>query len=64
MTVVVSHVLAEHRDQVALTEDQGPVQQLSAESPASCRKTSSSAFSDADERLSRTSQPQSRTKIR
>jgi hypothetical protein len=30
----------------------------------SCRKTSSSAFLDADERPSRTSQPQSRTKIR
>jgi hypothetical protein len=30
----------------------------------SCRSTSSSAFLDADERLSRTSQPQSRTKIR
>ena len=30
----------------------------------SCRSTSSSAFLDADERPSRTSQPQSRTKIR
>jgi hypothetical protein len=30
----------------------------------SCRSTSSSAFLDADERPSRTSKPQSRTKIR
>ena len=30
----------------------------------SCRSTSSAAFLDADERASRTSQPQSRTKIR
>jgi hypothetical protein len=29
----MSYVLAEHHGQVAFTEDQGPVQQLSAESP-------------------------------
>jgi hypothetical protein len=33
VTVVVDQVLAEHQGQVALAEDQGPVQQLAAEGP-------------------------------
>ena len=33
VAVVMGHILAEYQGQVALTEDQGPVQQLAAESP-------------------------------
>ena len=33
VAVVMGHVLAEHQVQVAVTEDQGPVQQLAAQGP-------------------------------